>query len=361
MTQQTPLNQAHREMGAKMVDFSGWDMPVHYGSQIEEHHAVRRHAGMFDVSHMTVVDIHGPQAADFLRQLLANDIGKLTVPGKALYSCMLNETGGVIDDLIVYFMADNQYRLIVNAATRAKDLAWIAQQSATFDVNAQQKTGVAMIAVQGPQACALTQKLIPQALLDPVQQLTRFSAAAQGNWFVARTGYTGEDGYELVIPETEVVDIWQKLAALGVAPIGLGARDTLRLEAGMALYGNDLDEQTSPLISGLSWTVAMQPATRLFTGRAALQAQLDQGIDKKLVGLMLEGRGVLRSHQAVLLNGAPAGEVTSGTFSPTLGATIALARVDTAVEHHCAVDIRGKPIAARVVNYPFVKNGRACV
>ncbi len=358
MTQQTPLNHIHREMGAKMVEFSGWDMPVHYGSQIEEHHVVRQHAGMFDVSHMTVVDACGPGAGAFFSQLLANDIGKLTASGKALYSCMLNDAGGVIDDLIVYFMADDWYRVIVNAATRENDLAWIAQQSGPFDIEVGQKSGVAMIAVQGPEARELAQGAMPAALADAAQKLGRFSAVSRDGWFVGRTGYTGEDGYELIMPAADGVEAWTTLAGLGVKPVGLGARDTLRLEAGMALYGSDLDERNSPLESGLAWTVAMQPAERSFNGRQALQTQLDNGLKSKMVGLMLEGRGILRGHQKVMLNGDEVGEVTSGTYSPTIGSTIALARVDIGVDKYCEVDIRGKMVSARVVNYPFVKNAR---
>lgn len=358
MAQQTPLNKLHREMGAKMVDFSGWDMPLHYGSQIEEHHAVRRHAGMFDVSHMNVVDVHGPGAAAFFSLLLANDIGKLKRPGLALYSCMLNSEAGVVDDLIVYFMADNWYRVIVNAATRERDLAWFALQSADFDIEIIQATGLAMIAVQGPEACALAQKVMPAALADAAQNLVRFSAATLGDWFVGRTGYTGEDGYELIMPASDGVDAWRKLAGFGVKPVGLGARDTLRLESGMALYGADLDERTSPLESGLAWTVAMQPEPRDFNGRAALQSQLDNGLKRKMIGLMLEGSGIMRNHQKVSVNGEQVGEVTSGSYSPTISATIALARVDTSVDKHCEVQIRGKMVAARVVRYPFVKNGQ---
>ena len=363
MTQLTPLNSAHRDMGAKMVDFSGWEMPIHYGSQIEEHHAVRTRAGMFDVSHMTVVDIRGAHVVPFLHNLLANNVDKLTQPGKALYSCMLDENGGVIDDLIVYFMRDDWYRLIVNAATREKDLAWITMKSASFDVAIAQKTGVAMIAVQGPHACETVQKVMPINVAEAAKGLTRFSAADCGDWFVARTGYTGEDGYELVIPNDNAESIWRSLADEDVKPVGLGARDTLRLEAGMALYGNDLDEQHTPLESGLAWTVAMQPESRDFIGRAALQAQLDNGVNHKMAGLVLEGRGVLRGHQKLQLHGEPVGEITSGTFSPTLSASIAIARLKTgmgvAVEGACEVDIRGKLVPARVVNYPFVKNGQA--
>lgn len=243
-----------------MVDFSGWEMPVHYGSQIKEHHSVRKNAGMFDVSHMTVVDIHGPQARDFLRFLLANDVARLTIPGKALYSCMLNEAGGAIDDLIAYFMADNSYRLIVNAATCDKDLAWIAQQAEPFDVSTQRQKGLAIIAVQGPNACALAQKVIPTTQLSGVKQLTRFAAIAQDDWFVARTGYTGEDGYELVIPASQAVAIWQQqLAALGVTPVGLSARDTLRLEAGMAMNWMNTPHRWHQGLPG-RWPATTRPA-----------------------------------------------------------------------------------------------------
>ena len=361
MVQQTPLNDAHCGMGAKMVDFSGWELPLHYGSQVEEHHAVRQHAGMFDVSHMTVVDVLGAQSHAFLRQLLANDIGKLSFSGQALYSCMLNDNAGVIDDLIAYFMSDCGYRLVINACTRQKVLAWMTRQAVGFEVEVVQKTGIAMIAVQGPKAYALAQKVMPATLLDRVQQLPRFASVSVDNWFVARTGYTGEDGCELLVPDAEAENIWRQLAELGVRPVGLGARDTLRLEAGMALYGSDLDEHTSPLESGLGWTVAMQPASRHFNGRQALQMQLDRGVQRKMIGLMLEGRGVLRGQQRVLLDKIEVGAVTSGTFSPTIGATIALARVDIDVHDRCQVDIRGKPMAARVVTYPFVKNGQRCV
>ena len=361
MTLQTPLYQTHRDMGAKMVDFSGWDMPVHYGSQIEEHHAVRSAAGMFDVSHMTVVDVTGSQVSQFLQHLLANDVVKLQSSGKALYSCMLNPTGGVIDDLIVYFMDCHWYRLIVNAATREKDIAWITEQAAAFDVAVVRKSGVSMIAVQGPKARDLAHQVIPADLVEAAAATSRFSAVTSGDWFVGCTGYTGEDGYELVMPEGDCVEVWKTLAECGVRPIGLGARDTLRLEAGMALYGSDLDEQHTPLESGLAWTVAMQPDDRDFVGRQALQNQLEQGVPNKMVGLMLEGRGVLRGHQKVLSAGEEVGEVTSGTFSPTIGATIGIARIADHVDGQCDVDIRGKMVPARIVNYPFVKNGQPAV
>lgn len=361
MGQRTPYYDTHVEAGARMVDFGGWDMPVHYGSQVEEHHAVRNDAGMFDVSHMTVVDLEGERVRAFLSYLLANDVAKLKVQGKALYSCMLTEQGGVIDDLITYFMNESYFRMVVNASTRDKDLAWISRQATAFGVSVTQRAETAMLAVQGPNARTKVADLLDERGRDTVLALKPFSAALVGSWFVARTGYTGEDGFEIVMPAGQAVEVWARLAEAGVRPCGLGARDTLRLEAGMNLYGTDMDETTTPLESGLAWTVAMQPVERDFIGRAALQAQLDTGVPRKLVGLVLEDRGVLRGHQRVLVEGVGEGEVTGGTFSPTLGASIAFARVPADTGAACQVDIRGKLLNARVVQPPFVRNGKACI
>ena len=361
MGQRTPYYDTHVEAGARMVDFGGWDMPVHYGSQVEEHHAVRNDAGMFDVSHMTVVDLEGERVRAFLSYLLANDVAKLKVQGKALYSCMLTEQGGVIDDLITYFMNESYFRMVVNASTRDKDLAWISRQATAFGVSVTQRAETAMLAVQGPNARTKVAGLLDERGCDTVLALKPFSAALVGSWFVARTGYTGEDGFEIVMPAGQAVEVWARLAEAGVRPCGLGARDTLRLEAGMNLYGTDMDETTTPLESGLAWTVAMQPVERDFIGRAALQAQLDTGVPRKLVGLVLEDRGVLRGHQRVLVEGVGEGEVTGGTFSPTLGASIAFARVPADTGAACQVDIRGKLLNARVVQPPFVRNGKACI
>jgi len=362
MGNKTPLYKAHQAMGAKLVDFAGWDMPIHYGSQIEEHHAVRRAAGMFDVSHMTVIDLIGEQARAFLRYLLANNVDKLQEHGKALYSCMLNADGGVIDDLIVYFLEETWFRLVVNSATREKDLAWIRQQAQAFAIEVIEQPELAMIAVQGPDA---RDKVVP--LLDPS---ARAGAAAlklfhaleieDEDWLVARTGYTGEDGFEIMLPGSEVEAFWHALAAAGVQPCGLGARDTLRLEAGMSLYGTDMDESVSPLVSGLGWTIGWQPEARDFIGRAALERERDAGPAWRFVGLLLEDKGVLRNHQRVLVEGAGAGEITSGSFSPTLGRSIALARIPAiSAGDHCHVDVRGKLLSARVVKPPFVRNGQA--
>jgi glycine cleavage system T protein (aminomethyltransferase) len=358
--QRTPLYEQHLAAQAKIVDFAGWEMPIHYGSQLEEHHQVRNDAGMFDVSHMVVLDITGANVTDFLRHLLANDVARIQTPGKALYSCLLNEDGGVIDDLILYFMTEDWYRMVVNAATRDKDLAWIRQQAEDTGVEIRERDDLAMIAVQGPNARDKAHAALG-ADIDAARELKPFFAAdcdSKGDLFVARTGYTGEDGYEIMLPATQAAKTWQALLAAGVKPIGLGARDTLRLEAGMNLYGQDMDEQISPLEAGLSWTVAFEPSERDFIGRAALEKQKAAGPANKLVGLILEDRGVLRTHQKVTTEFGD-GETTSGSFSPTLGKSIALARVPAAASEHCHVEIRGKQLRARIVKYPFARNGKS--
>ncbi len=361
MGQRTPLYDAHLAAGARMVDFGGWDMPVHYGSQIEEHHAVRRDCGMFDVSHMCVVDLRGERVRDWLRQLLANDVAKLTQRGKALYSCMLREHGGVIDDLIVYYMDERWYRMVVNADTRDKDLQWLREQASPFGVAVEPRADLAMIAVQGPSARQKAAAVMDHELAGRALQLGPFFGLDAGDRFVARTGYTGEDGFEIMLPVGEAVATWEKLRETGVRPCGLGARDTLRLEAGMNLYGNDMDETTSPLESGLGWTVAWEPQDRDFVGRAALAAQKQAGVTRKLVGLLLEDRAVLRSHQKVMVANVGEGEVTSGTFSPTLQRSIGLARVPAQTGDRCEVEIRGRLFAARVVRPPFVRNGQVAI
>jgi len=360
MGRHTPLYDLHQELGARMVDFGGWDMPVQYSSQIGEHHAVRRAAGVFDVSHMCVIDLRGDKVRPFLERLLANDVGKLRERGKALYGCMLNEAGGIIDDLIVYFLTDSWFRMVVNAGTREKDLEWIRQQARDFDVDVQERTDVAMLAVQGPEARAKFARLLPHAAAEKVLELEPFSGREiEGGWFVARTGYTGEDGFEVVLPAADVVRVWRELNANGVASCGLGARDTLRLEAGMHLYGNDMDETTNPLESGLAWTVAFDPPGRLFIGCRALELIRAKGESRKLVGLVLEDRGVLRSHQKIIVSGVGEGETTSGTYSPTLERSIGLARVPIGTGDHVQVDIRGKLLNATVVKPPFVRFGKA--
>lgn len=361
MNHQTPLFPLHRELGARIVDFGGWDMPVHYGTQIAEHHAVRRASGVFDVSHMCIVDLKGAHVRTFLRMLLANDVGKLHQPGKALYGCMLNNAGGVLDDLIVYFLDEGFFRAVVNAGTRIKDLDWIRSRAGDFGVEVTERTDLAMLAIQGPEARARTAALLSPAGASAALEIPPFTGRSIEGWFVARTGYTGEDGFEVMLPGDEAVDVWRKLNALGVISCGLGARDTLRLEAGMNLYGNDMDESTNPLESGLSWTVAMAPVERSFIGRSALEKIQAQGVGSRLVGLVLEDRGVLRGHQRVIVPGVGEGQVTSGTFSPTLDRSIALARVPVATAAKVQVDVRAKFLAARVVKPPFVRNGKVLV
>ena len=359
----TPLYDLHVALGARVVDFGGWDMPVNYGSQIEEHHAVRRAAGVFDVSHMCAIDLRGARVREFLRTLLANDVARLTQPGKALYSCMLREDAGIIDDLIVYFQGPHWYRAVVNAGTRDKDLIWIRARAAAFEVEVHERRELAMLAVQGPEARARLASLLTPPDAAAALALGVFFGAQLGEWFVARTGYTGEDGFEVMLPAEGAVDLWHRLNELGVQSCGLGARDTLRLEAAMNLYGSDMDESTQPLESGLAWTVAFDPAGRPFIGRPALEAARAAGGGQRQVALLLNDRTVMRSHQRVV---TPAGDgaVTSGTFSPTLARSIALARVPAAaavVGGTVQVDVRGKLLVARVVRPPFVRQGRVLV
>ena len=356
MGSKTPLYDKHVESGARIVDFGGWDMPLHYGSQKEEHHAVRGNAGVFDVSHMTIVDLKGDRVREFLRYLVANDVDRLQESGKALYTCMLNEDGGVIDDLIIYFMTDEWFRMVVNAATREKDLAWIRQQAGSFDVSVNERAELAMIAVQGPNARELAAPCIDPDYRDVALALKIFTGTEAGELFVARTGYTGEDGWEIVMPAELAPKLWDRLLAAGVAPCGLGARDTLRLEAAMNLYGSDMDETISPLEAGLSWTVAWDPADRDFIGREALERQRD-GATRRFVGLLLEDKGVLRNHQRVVVEGVGEGEITSGGFSPTIGRSIALARLPAGDYDQAQVEVRGKLLDVRIVKTPFVRNG----
>ncbi len=366
MGRRTPLFELHQALGARIVDFGGWDMPVQYTSQIEEHHAVRRNAGVFDVSHMCVVDLKGTKVRPFLERLLANDVGRLRQKGKALYGCMLKEDGGVIDDLIVYYLAEDFFRAVVNAGTRDKDLEWIRRHAKDFGVEVTERTELAMLAIQGPKAREITAQLLTPEGAKAALALQPFFGAQIDGWFVARTGYTGEDGFEIMLPATDVMRVWQELNRRGVASCGLGARDTLRLEAGMNLYGNDMDESKHPLESALAWTVAFEPATRKFIGREALEAVKAKGSPRKLVGLLLEDRGVLRSHQKVVVPASGTfaggeGEVTSGTFSPTLERSIAFARVPTGTGDKVQVDIRGKLLNARVVKPPFVRHGKSLI
>ena len=357
MGKRTPLYDSHVEAGAKMVDFGGWDMPLHYGSQLDEHHIVRRQAGMFDVSHMTVVDIEGDEAGPFLRVLLANDVARLKDRGKALYSCMLNDEGGIVDDLITYYLAPDRYRVVVNAATREKDLAWIQKQAEGRDLTVTERDSLAMVAVQGPQARTLAAGVLGN-VGEAAAELKPFFAAESGDWFVGRTGYTGEDGFEIVMPGDAAADFWSRCVAAGIRPCGLGSRDTLRLEAGMNLYGTDMDDGVSPLESGLDWTVAWEPADRQFIGRDSLEVIRNRDDRRRFVGLVLEDRGVLRNHMRVVVDGVGEGEITSGGFSPTMEKSIAMARLPAGDYDRAQVEVRKRMLDVRVVATPFVRNGK---
>lgn len=365
----TCLYEQHLLAGAKMVDFSGWSMPVNYGSQLEEHESCRNDAVVFDVSHMAVLDLQGDEsdATGFLKRVLANNVEKLQGIGAAQYTCLLNHQGGVLDDLIVYTRGSSGYRLIVNAGTREKDLQWL-QSHLPPGLKITYRDDLALLAIQGPQARSRLAPVLTRhsALLDPLS-LSRFRSVEAGDWFVGRTGYTGEDGVELALPKHEAIDFWQQLLAAGVKPAGLGARDTLRLEAGLNLYGNDMDEQVTPLESGIAWTVEWSPPERDFIGRAALEAQRAEdshGPVNCLLGIVLSGRGIPRTGQQVLIDGQLVGMVTSGTFSPTLKKSIALVRFNRAAfdfkpakqlcDIACDVLIRNKTVAAQIVSPPFL-------
>ena len=362
MAQQTPLFEQHTQCGARMVDFHGWMMPLHYGSQLDEHHAVRSDAGMFDVSHMTIVDLKGSRTREFLRYLLANDVAKLTKPGKALYSGMLNASGGVIDDLIVYYFTEDRFRLVVNSATREKDLSWISQHAEPYAIDITVRDDLSLIAVQGPHAQERAASLFTEAQREAVSGMKPFFGVEAGDLFIATTGYTGEAGYEIALPNEKATDFWQGLLNAGVKPCGLGARDTLRLEAGMNLYGQEMDEGVSPLAANMGWTIAWEPQDRDFIGRAALEQQREKGTEQ-LVGLVMTEKGVLRNELPVHFTDAQGnvqkGVITSGTFSPTLGYSIALARVPAGIGETAVVQIRNREMPVKVTKPVFVRAGKA--
>ena len=352
----TSIYQEHQKAGAQLVDFSGWHMPLHYGSQIQEHHHVRQYAGIFDVSHMGVLDIQGEDATLFLRYLLANDVAKLKTPGRALYSCMLNENGGVIDDLIVYYLAENTYRIIVNAARCEVDLNWLQTHAENFALTLIWREDLCILAVQGPAAIDAVIEVLGEKW-QPLKTLKAFNTLTQDHVQAARTGYTGEDGVELILPEATAIEFWQAALAVGVKPCGLGARDTLRLEAGLSLYGADLDEGTSPLIANLAWTVSFKDETRNFIGRAALLKERQDGVQQQLYGLVMQEKGVLRNQQAVYFDEQVVGTITSGSFSPTLGHAIAFARLPVTESKQAYIERRGQKIPVKIVQLPFVRFG----
>ena len=353
----TPLHALHRSAGAVMIDFAGWSMPLRYGSQIEEHHAVRADAGMFDVSHMTIIDMRDARGGNghaqaLLRQLIANDVARLDAPGKALYGTLLNEHGGIVDDVIAFRLQD-RFRVVANAATRERVLSWCTRWAADFAVAVEERPDLAMVAIQGP---AAVKRFVAATGHSGAAALQRFQALVAGTWMIARTGYTGEDGLEVLAPGADAAALWQRLAEGGVRPIGFGARDTLRLEAGLNLYGHDMDETTSPLESNLGWTVAWTPKERAFIGRDALEAQRGAKPAAKLAGLALTQRGVMRRGMRVA-TAAGDGVITSGVFAPSLGCSVALARVPRGAAGDAQVTVRGEPKPARLLRPPFWRDG----
>lgn len=360
MAQKTPLYQKHVDAGGKIVDFAGWQMPINYSSQLKEHNQVRQDSGMFDVSHMVIVDASGADTKAWLQKLLVNDVAKIPQHGKALYSCMCDLNGGIIDDLIVYHFDAQNFRIVVNAATREKDLAWMEQQKQGFDVELKIRDDLAMIAIQGPKVIEKSKSVFNDSQLQQIEGLERFFGKKMENeWMVARTGYTGEDGYEVMMPLAAAESFWDNCVNAGILPVGLGARDTLRLEAGMNLYGTDMDENYTPMDSGLSWTVSLDDESRNFNGRQKIAQQKQSGEHHRFIGLILEGKGILRNHLPLFEAGTDnaIGETTSGTFAPTVQQSIAFARVDSICEQ-IEVEIRGKRLKVKRVKLPFVKNGQ---
>ncbi|MGE3536539.1 MAG: glycine cleavage system aminomethyltransferase GcvT [Candidatus Tectimicrobiota bacterium] len=354
----TPLYDLHCQLGARMVHFGGWDMPVSYSSILEEHARVRTHAGLFDVSHMGEILIHGPGAAAALQYVTVNDVSVLA-DLQLQYSALCNEAGGILDDLTVCRLAADRFLLIVNAANSARDFAWITQHLGAGAQAEEVSEAYALLALQGPAAEAIVQRVSPVAL-DTLGYYWALRTSLGGiETLVSRTGYTGEDGFELLVDATQAVRLWQLLSeagqADGLVPVGLGARDTLRLEARYLLYGQDMDESTTPLEVGLGWITKF--AKGPFLGREALLRMQAQGVPRRLLGFVMQERGIPRPHYPVLSDDRPIGAVTSGTLSPTLGQAIGTAlvqRTAVSIGSPIAIEIRHRPVAARIVPAPFV-------
>ncbi|HBL30000.1 MAG TPA: glycine cleavage system aminomethyltransferase GcvT [Acidobacteria bacterium] len=355
--ERTPLYACHVELGARLVDFAGWEMPVQYTGVIEEHRAVRTAAGLFDVSHMGEVRVRGAGAEAFLQRLTPNDVAKL-VPGRAHYSGLLTEEGTYVDDLLVYRLAADDFLVVVNASNAPRDFAWIAERAGGEVEVTDECDRWALIALQGPKALEILEPLAPGA------SALRYYGFRQGTVdgrpaLISRTGYTGEDGFELYVDPEHAVALWRRLVDAGAAPAGLGARDTLRLEAAMALYGHEIDEKTTPWEAGLDWVVKLDKGD--FSGRAALVAQKEAGAPRRLVGFEVEGRGIARQGHTVLAGGTAVGVVTSGTWSPTFEKALGLAYVPPALAAPgtaLTLDVRGKALAARVVPTPFYRRAK---
>jgi len=354
-----PLNDVHQQLGAKMVPFAGYNMPVRYSSDLEEHHTVRRAVGMFDVSHMGEFRVRGPQALDLIQRVTSNDASKLT-PGKAQYSCLPNQQGGIVDDLLVYMLAEEDYLLVVNASNIDKDWAWI-QQFNTQGADMQNISDeMSLFAVQGPKATAALQSLTDADLSAiPYYSFVQGTFAGAPDVIISATGYTGAGGFELYVPNAHAEQVWDAVMTAGqpygLKPIGLGARDTLRLEMGYCLYGNDITGTTSPLEAGLGWITKF---TKDFTNSESLKAQKEAGVERKLVGFLMDGPGIPRSHYPLVNEaGEVIGEVTSGTQSPSLSKGVGLGYVKTELSKPGSpifVQVRGKNLPATVTKLPFV-------
>ena len=358
--QKTVFHPMHLALGAKMVPFAGFDMPVRYGSDLEEHHTVRKGVGVFDVSHMGEFRVSGPQAFDLVQWVTSNDVSKLS-PGKVQYSCLPNGKGGIVDDLLVYCISSNEYLLVVNASNIDKDWNWISSQNCYDAVMKNESDSTSLLAVQGPLAKQVIQRLTDTDLSQiPYYHFTKGSVAGLPDILISNTGYTGAGGFELYVPNAQAAELWHALfeegKPEGIRPIGLGARDTLRLEMGFCLYGNDIDDTTSPLEAGLGWITKLN---KDFVDGDYLRRQKEEGIKRKLVGFELLDKGIARSHFPVKnAAGEEIGMVTSGTMSPTLGKAIGLAYVPAAFAaagSKIMIDVRGRNLEAQVVTLPFYK------
>lgn len=363
MLKQTPFFDKHLALDAKLVDFHGWQLPLSYRSQLEEHMAVREASGLFDVSHMTIVDILGTGGRQFLKQLLSNDVDVLNAAGRSMYSLMLNHQGGIIDDLIVYYRSPDSYRLVLNSATRSKDLEWLQKQSSGLSIGIQERDDLCMLAVQGPKAIETTLECLPTTIMDSASTLEPFTFSEYDNWFIAQTGYTGEKGFEVIGTKADMLEVWDELQAAGVQPCGLGARDSLRIEAGLLLHGQDMDATTNPYQSGLGWTVSLKDETRDFIGKAALELYRNQSPEthQYFVGIILEEKGMIRTGQKLYADGEVLGEITSGTYSPVLNQSIGFGRIRGKVSEGVSIEIRDRQVPVKVVKPRFVKNGQIIV
>ena len=352
----TALNNAHIELGAKMVNFSHWEMPISYTSLIEEHHAVRNTAGIFDVSHMSVFDFKGGDQVAFFEKIFANDIKKICNDDKAIYGALLNEEGGILDDLIIYH-ANEKFRLVSNCSTREQNRQWYEKHAVEFGVEVVERSDMGILAIQGPDA--LSKILSIDGINPQVNNLQSFGCMFDGDKLYARTGYTGEDGLEIIVPSEDINQFWDQALKLGCTPIGLGARDTLRLEAGLNLYGNDMTIENHPYESNLGWTIDMTDENRQFIGKQALLS-IDQSKSQKIVGIILRDKGVLRSGYEVIHNEGK-GVVLSGSYSPTLQSSIGLARVDQGYKKDGKVMIRNKMLNIDFVSPRFIERGKISI